>query len=358
MRGNDERIGLEAGMISVVLPVYNEAENLAQVAAAVGEQLDRLQRPYELIFVDDGSSDGTPNLLRALCWRDPRIKAVRLSRNFGHQVALSAGIEYATGDAVIVMDADLQHPPELIPELIGRWEDGFDVVYTIRDGRTHAGWLKRLTSAMFYRVLNGLSDIDLQANTPDFRLMDRRVVEVLLRLPERGRFLRGLVRWVGFRQTAVPFVANPRRHGRTKYPFSRMLRFSMDGLTSFSTAPLRFASYMGILVALSGVPYAAWAVYVRIFTDGAVSGWASLVVAVLLIGGLQLFCLGIVGEYLGRMFEEVKGRPLYIADEVIGSLHRDRSERMLPNPRQAAAITRARPVVPEALPLYAEKVSE
>jgi dolichol-phosphate mannosyltransferase len=286
------------------------------------------------------------------------VKAIRLSRNFGHQVALSAGLEYAAGDAVIVMDGDLQHPADVIPELIARWEEGFDVVYTIRNGRHHAGLLKRVTASLFYRILNRLSDVDLEANTPDFRLMDRRVVDILLRLPERGRFLRGLVRWVGLRQTAVPFTADPRRHGTTKYPFSRMVRFSLDGLTSFSTVPLRFASYLGTLVALSAIPYALWAVYVRLFTDEAVTGWASLVVALLMLGGVQLFCLGIVGEYIGRMYEEVKGRPLYITDEVIGDLHPGYLERLAPRSRRAAATGIAPPMIAEELPAFAEKVSE
>ena len=347
-------------MISVVLPVFNEAENIAAIAKAVGSELDRLARPYELIFVDDGSTDRSTGLLRTMCRRDPHIKAIRLSRNFGHQIALSAGLEYASGDAVIVMDADLQHPPELLPELIARWEEGYDVVYTIRDGRTHAGFVKRAAAALFYKILNGMSDIDLQANTPDFRLMDRRVVDVLLRLPERGRFLRGLVRWVGFRQVGVKFTARPRRHGQTKYPFSRMLRFSLDGLTAFSTVPLRFASYLGIVVALSGIPYAAWAVYVRVFTEDAVSGWASLVVALLLLGGLQLMCLGIIGEYVGRMYEEVKGRPLYIADEVIGEVVRPRPQRLVTPSRVATATVGVRGplAVPDLLPLYTETSSE
>jgi len=307
-------------MISVVLPIFNEDENIEMVAEAVSAELTRLAHPYELIFVDDGSTDGSFDLLRQLARRDPRIKAVRLSRNFGHQIAISAGLEYASGDAVIVMDADLQHPPELIPELVSEWEQGYDVVYTIREGRDHAGLLKRTSAAAFYWLMNRMCDIDIASNTPDFRLMNRRVVDVLLRFPERSRFLRGLVRWVGFRQKAVRFTARQRSHGRTKYPFARMLRFSVDGITAFSIVPLRLASYLGVLVALSGIPYASWAVYKRLFTDEAVHGWASLVVALLVIGGLLLVCIGIIGEYLGRIYEEVKGRPLYIADEVVGEV--------------------------------------
>ena len=307
-------------MISVILPVFNEQENIPAVAYEVSRQLERLTASFELIFVDDGSTDESLRVLADLSRHDSHIKAVRLSRNFGHQVAISAGLEYARGDAVIVMDADLQHPPELIPELIAHWKDGYDVVYTIRLGQTHANFFKRFTAALFYRVLNHICDIDISidANTPDFRLLDRRVVDVLRRLPERARFVRGLVRWVGFRQKAVHFTARRRTRGTTKYPLSRMLRFSMDGVTAFSTMPLRFASYLGGLAALGAIPYAGWAVYKRLFTDDAVHGWASVVVAVLILGGVQLICLGIIGEYLGRVYEESKGRPLYITDEVIG----------------------------------------
>jgi dolichol-phosphate mannosyltransferase len=307
-------------VISVVLPIYNEDENIDVVAEAVSAQLQRLGRPYELVFVDDGSSDGSFERLRELAQLDPRIKAVRLSRNFGHQIAISAGLEYASGDAVIVMDADLQHPPELIPDLVAEWDKGYDVVYTVREGRDHAGWLKRASAAAFYWLMNRMCDIDIASNTPDFRLMNRRVVDTLLRFPERNRFFRGLVRWVGFKQTSIRFTARPRSHGRTKYPFARMLRFSVDGITAFSIVPLRLASYLGVFVALSGIPYASWAVYKRLFTDEAVHGWASLVVALLVIGGLLLVCIGIIGEYLGRIYEEVKGRPLYIADEVLGDV--------------------------------------
>lgn len=309
-------------MISVVLPVFNEEENIPAVAAEVRTQLESLAKPFELIFIDDGSTDGSLNVLGELSRQDPRVKAVRLSRNFGHQVAISAGLDFAAGDAVIVMDADLQHPPEVIPELVMHWEAGYDVVYTIREGQSHAGLFKRSTAAVFYRLLNRMCDvnIDIDANTPDFRLLDRRVVDVLTRLPERARFVRGLVRWVGFHQKAVPFTARSRVRGTTKFPLSRMLRFSLDGMTAFSTLPLRFASYLGGFAALSGIPYAVWAVYKRLLTDEAVEGWASVVVAVLILGGVQLLCLGIIGEYLGRVFEEVKGRPLYIPDKLIGDL--------------------------------------
>jgi dolichol-phosphate mannosyltransferase len=341
-------------MISVVLPIFNENENIDVVAEAVSAELDRLARPYEVIFVDDGSTDGSFERLRQLAHLDSRIKVVRLSRNFGHQIAISAGLEFASGDAVIVMDADLQHPPELIPELVAQWEQGYDVVYTVREGRDHAGLLKRSSAAMFYWLMNRMCDIDIASNTPDFRLMNRRVVDVLLRFPERSRFLRGLVRWVGFRQKAVPFTARPRSHGRTKYPFARMLRFSVDGITAFSIVPLRLASYLGVLVALSGIPYASWAVYKRLFTDEAVHGWASLVVALLVIGGLLLVCIGIIGEYLGRIYEEVKGRPLYIADEVIGEVRAVTAPGMSPRVPLGSASFRPVRMAQASLPALTE----
>jgi dolichol-phosphate mannosyltransferase len=305
-------------VISVVLPVFDEEENVLEVYQAVLAQLVRVGEPFELVFVDDGSRDASFERIRELSARDPRVTGVSLSRNFGHQIAISAGLEYAAGDAVIVMDADLQHPAELIPQMVARWREGYDVVYTIREGRNHAGLLKRWSASLFYRLMNRLCDIEMTANTPDFRLLDRRVVDALRQMPERTRFLRGLVRWVGFRQTALTFVAAPRSHGKTKYPLSKMLRFSLDGVTAFSTVPLRLASYVGLLAALCGIPYACWAVYARLFTDWAVEGWASVVVALLFLGGVQLISIGIMGEYLGRVYEEAKGRPLYLTRELVG----------------------------------------
>lgn len=305
-------------MISIVLPVFDEEENIAEVYEAVTRQLVSLAEPYEILFVDDGSRDGSLERIRELSARDPHVRGVSLSRNFGHQVAITAGLEHAAGDAVIVMDSDLQHPPDLIPQMVAKWGEGYDVVYTIREGRDHAGPLKRWSASVFYRLMNRMCDIEIPANTPDFRLMDRRVVDALRQMPERTRFLRGLVSWVGFRQTAIRFVAAPRSHGQTKYPLARMLRFSLDGVTAFSTVPLRMASYIGLFAALSGIPYALWAIYARLFTDWAVHGWASVVVALLFLGGVQLLSIGIMGEYLGRVYEEAKGRPLYLTQELIG----------------------------------------
>jgi dolichol-phosphate mannosyltransferase len=305
-------------VISIVLPVFDEEENIAEVHEAVTAQLVPLGEPYEIIFVDDGSRDRSLERIRELSVRDPYLRGVSLSRNFGHQIAITAGLEHAVGDAVIVMDADLQHPPELVPQMIARWREGYDVVYTIREGRDHAGPLKRWSADLFYRLMNRMCDIEIPSNTPDFRLIDRRVVDALRQMPERTRFLRGLVSWVGFRQIGLRFVAAPRSHGSTKFPFSRMVRFSLDGVTAFSTVPLRLASYIGLFAALSGIPYALWAIYARLFTDWAVHGWASVVVALLFLGGVQLISIGIMGEYLGRVYEEAKGRPLYLTQELIG----------------------------------------
>ena len=309
-------------MISIVLPVYNEQENVRAVYESLTVEMDLLGDPYELIFVDDGSSDGSLRVLKELCQIDSRVRALSLSRNFGHQIAISAGLEHASGHAVVVMDADLQHPPEVVPELVARWKAGFDVVYTIRLGSDHAGPFKRFTATVFYRIVNRICDVKITPNAPDFRLMDRRVVEALLQMPERARFLRGLVTWVGFKQTAVEFVAKPRLHGSTKYPLSKMIRFSVDGITAFSSVPLRLSSYIGFFTALAGLPYAVWAVYSRLFTDNAAQGWASVIVAVLFLGGVQLIAIGILGEYLGRIYEEVKGRPLYVTREIFGASSR------------------------------------
>jgi glycosyltransferase involved in cell wall biosynthesis len=326
-------------VISIVLPVFDEEENIVEVYEALTDQLVSLGEPYEIVFVDDGSRDGSLERIRELSIRDSNVKGVSLSRNFGHQIAISAGLEYASGDATIVMDADLQHPPDLIPQMIARWREGFDVVYTIREGRDHAGPLKRWSAALYYRLMNRMSDIEITSNTPDFRLMDRRVVEALRQMPERTRFLRGLVRWVGFRQTALRFVAAPRTHGKTKFPLSKMLRFSVDGVTAFSTVPLRLASYVGLFAAVSSIPYALWAIYLRLFTNEAVHGWASVVVAVLFLGGVQLISIGIMGEYLGRVYEEAKGRPLYLTREVIGEIGALSSSRQHPwREREAMAV--------------------
>lgn len=300
--------------ISVVIPAYNEEENLPEVAARVKEHLaGRYER--ELIFVDDGSRDGTQRVLRELRAQDPEIHYVLLSRNFGHQSALRAGIDYATGDCVISLDADLQHPPRLLPELLGHWLDGYDIVYTQRQDDERLPWLKRQTSNTFYRLMNGLSSVDFEPGTADYRLIDRRVAEVVRTSPDVDLFLRGFVHWVGFRQKRVAYTPDARFRGTTKYTVRKMVKLALNGITSFSVRPLHFATLAGVGVSGLAFLYALYALFILIFTDDAVPGWASVLISVLFIGGIQLLVLGIMGEYLGKLFIQAKQRPPYLVSE-------------------------------------------
>ena len=305
-------------LISIVIPIYNEEGNIRKLYQELLSEMEELWYDFEFIFVDDGSRDESAAIVKELHAADDRVKLVSFSRNFGHQMAISAGLEHARGDAVVMMDGDLQHPPSLVPEMIARWNEGFDIVHTIREDPARVGLVKRLTSKCFYRLINLMVDNKIVPSAADFRLLDRKVVACLNTMPERARFMRGLVTWTGFRQTALSYVAQERHAGTTEYSLRRMLSFAGDGITSFSTLPLRVSGYLGLLAALAGVPYALWAIYTKLFTDSAVSGWASLIVAILFLGGVQLICLGILGEYVGKIYEEVKGRPLYIARERVG----------------------------------------
>ena len=310
---------LTSRLISVVVPCYNEEAVLPETHRRLVSALEGIEGVrFEIVYADDGSQDATPDLLRALQAADPRVRVVRLSRNFGHQLAVSAGLEHAAGDAVVVIDADLQDPPEVIRELVARWREGFQVVYGQRTDRPGETPFKLWTAKTFYRLINRVSQIKIPPEAGDFRLLDRRVVEVLLAMPERDRFLRGMVSWVGFRQAAVGYAREPRRAGQSKYPLARMLRFAADGVLSFSVTPLRLAIWLGfaaIVAALAGIVYA---LVVRLYTDDWVRGWASIFTAVLFLGGVQLVTLGIVGEYVGRVYAEVKRRPLYVVSERLG----------------------------------------
>jgi polyisoprenyl-phosphate glycosyltransferase len=300
--------------LSIVVPVFNEEAILDTLHARVVAALERSAERFELVLVDDGSRDGSWEKMTAAAARDPRVVLVRLSRNFGHQVAITAGVDAARGEAVVLMDADLQDPPEVIPEMIARWRAGYDVVYGRRSRRLGESWFKRATAAAFYRVIRGLTSVDIPADTGDFRLMSRRVVEVLKRLEERNRFVRGLVAWIGWRQTAVEYERAERLAGETKYPLRKMVRFAADAIVSFSIAPLRVATALGLVVSTFSFGYAVYAVLARIFSWDVVQGWASLMVAVTFLGGVQLISLGVIGEYVGRVYDEVKRRPLYVAD--------------------------------------------
>ena len=308
-----------APLLSLVLPVFNEEEVIPALLGRLETLLDRLPLRTEVIFVDDGSVDGSARLLREAVQRDPRLRLLSLSRNFGHQPAITAGLDHANGDAVVVMDADLQDPPEVVAELVTRWQQGFDVVHARRRRRAGETWMKLVTARAFYRLFAALSPVPTVPDSGDFRLMSRRVVLAMRGLEESHRFLRGLVAWVGFRQTVVEYDRPERAAGRTKFPFTRMTRFAMDGITSFSTAPLRLATYLGLLVGLVAVGVAAWAAWDHFVAHRTIQGWTSLIVVVSLIGAVQFVLIGIVGAYVGRIYEEVKRRPLYIVSEEVSS---------------------------------------
>jgi glycosyltransferase involved in cell wall biosynthesis len=308
----------ELPQLSIVVPVFNEEGNLQTLYNSLSSVLKGSNLSYEIIVVDDGSTDQSPKIVAELNKKDPRVKLLSFSRNFGHMVALSAGLDFATGNAVITMDADLQHPPELIPELVKRWRGGAEIVNTIRKDNKGAGIFKKTTAAFFYWLMNRLAGIKLPSSTADYRLLDRKVVEAFKSFHERARFLRGLISWVGFKQEFVDYQADKRFAGRSKYSIRRMLAFAIDGIVSFSSSPLRLSTYLGLLVALVSFLYIIYAVYIRLFTNRAIEGWASVLVAVLFIGGIQLIFLGIIGEYLARVYEEAKQRPLYIISKKIG----------------------------------------
>jgi glycosyltransferase involved in cell wall biosynthesis len=310
--------GCDAILYSIVIPVYNEAEVLPALYDRLTRVLEGLLEPYEIIFVNDGSQDDSPLLLRDFQARDGRVKFLSLSRNFGHQIAITAGLDYSSGQAAVVMDADLQDPPEVIPRLIEQWRKGYDVVFAVRAKRRGEGLFKRATAAIFYRLFRHMSATEIPLDAGDFRLMSRRAVEALQSIRERNRFIRGLAGWIGFRQTSVTFVRDGRQAGETKYPLQKMLRFALHGLMSFSLIPLQLASYLGFLISCFGFFYIAYAIGLKLFTERVVWGWTSVMVAVLFLGGVQLFSLGIIGEYIGRIYEEVKQRPLYVVDESKG----------------------------------------
>jgi dolichol-phosphate mannosyltransferase len=306
-------------LLSIVIPCFNESEVIAETARRLLAQADALTEVgTELIFVDDGSRDDTCAQLKALAAGDARIKLLSFARNFGHQIAVTAGIEAASGDAVVLIDADLQDPPELIPRMLALWREGNDVVYGTRTEREGESAFKRGTAKAFYRLLNRLSDIPIPLDTGDFRLMSRRVVDTLRAMPERDRFVRGMVSWVGFRQAALPYRRAERFAGQTKYPLRKMLRFAADGLLSFSTKPLQLAIALGAAASALAFAGIVYALVVRLFTQRWVEGWAGLFIAVLFIGGVQLVTLGILGEYVGRIYHEVKRRPLYVVGETVG----------------------------------------
>lgn len=305
-------------LISVVVPVYNEAEGIAHFHERTTAALKALPDcDYELVYVDDGSRDGSYQIMRSFADSDPRVRLVKFSRNFGHQIAITAGLDYAQGDAVVFIDADLQDPPERIADLVSKWREGFDVVYARRAVRKGETQFKLVTAAIFYRLLRRLANIDIPPDVGDFRLISARVADELRGMREKDRFIRGLVSWVGFPQSFIMYEREERFAGSTKYPLTKMIKFALDGLTSFSTAPLRVATWTGYIASVLAFLYLI-SVFVQVLLGVTVEGWATIVVAVLFLGGVQLICLGILGEYLGRIFNEVKPRPVYIVEELSG----------------------------------------
>lgn len=304
-------------LISIVVPVFNEEDNVEVFCREVCKHMAQLPYRFEIIFVDDGSRDNTPLLLDRLSREDERVRAILLSRNYGHQVALSCGLDHADGDAVITMDGDMQHPPEMLPTLIAKWEEGFEVVQTIRLTTEGVSWFKRFTSGSFYRMMNAMSQIHVQEGGSDFRLLDKAVVQSFRRFRERARFIRGMISAIGYKQTRLEFVAPPRHAGTSKFSLKKMMHFALDGITAYSKMPLRFAFYTGVLCGAISFGLTAHVLYIKLFTEEAVPGWATISASILLLGGLQLVFIGIIGEYVGRIFEEVKQRPLYLVREKI-----------------------------------------
>jgi glycosyltransferase involved in cell wall biosynthesis len=304
--------------ISIVVPLYNEEKNIDYLFERLTSVLNQITSSYEIVCVNDGSRDNTLQCLIEHNGYNPSIKVVNLSRNFGKEIALTAGIEYATGAAVIPIDADLQDPPELIAELVAKWREGYDVVYATRRTRQGETWLKRFTANVFYQTIGKMSRVPIPRNTGDFRLLDRKVVEALKQMPERNRFMKGLFAWVGFKQTSILFDRQPRFQGKTNWNYWKLWNFALDGITSFSFLPLKMWSYVGLSISLMSLLYASFLIIRTLLFGIDVPGYASLMVTVLFLGGVQLITLGIIGEYLGRVYEEVKGRPLYFVRESYG----------------------------------------
>ena len=317
-------------LLSVVIPIYNEQATLSELYRRLTHVLSEnlAELAYEIVFVNDGSIDGSIQILSELHADDPVVKVVNLSRNFGHQAALTAGLDYAKGDAVICMDGDVQDPPEIIPTLVARWRDGNDVVYAVRKLRKE-GFIKRGCYAAFYRLLRRLSMVSIPLDAGDFALMDRRVVDCLKTLPERSRFIRGLRTWVGFRQTGVEYEREKRYAGTPKYTWPKLVHLAVNGLLSFSALPLRMATAVGFMISFCSLLGIIVALYLKLFTDQAIPGWTATVIPMLVLGGIQLLSIGILGEYIAQIFDEVKRRPLYLVDGVLDS-ERDSPFQLLP----------------------------
>jgi dolichol-phosphate mannosyltransferase len=301
-------------MISLVIPAYNEAGNIKVISQKISEQLES-SGPYEIVFVDDGSTDATLEEIKEVARIDNSIKFISFSRNFGHQKALKAGIDHALGDCVISMDADLQHPPELLETLISKWKDGYDVVYTIKKDVETIGFFKKVTSKFFYKLLNRISTVDIPLGAADFRLLDRKVVDELKNFKEECLFIRGLISWLGFNQIGIEYTVQKRHAGKSKYSLRKMISFALQGITSFSILPLRISIVLGLIISFCSFLYTIYALVAKYYLKVTIQGWTSILVSVLFLGGVQLIFLGLIGEYLGKMFIETKNRPSYVIKE-------------------------------------------
>jgi polyisoprenyl-phosphate glycosyltransferase len=297
---------------SVVVPVYNEELVIRESYNRLKAAMETLNETYEIIFVNDGSRDKTSLIINEICETDNNIKFIDFSRNFGHQIAITAGMDYSEGEAVVVIDADLQDPPEVIPRMLEKWREGYDVVYGKRVERKGDSLFKKVTAAIFYRLLKKMTDVDIPVDTGDFRLIDRKVCDALKEVNERNRYIRGIISWLGFKQTGVEFVRDKRFAGETKYPLKKMLKFAFDAITSFSYKPLKMASYVGAALSIFSFIYLFVVIYEKFFTNNTVQGWTSILAVNLLFNGIVLIMLGVIGEYIGRIYDEAKGRPLYV----------------------------------------------
>ena len=312
--------GMVAPLLSVVVPVKNEEDGILPFVQRVGAILDGIAQDsgWEILFVDDGSTDATLAAIVAANQRDPRVRALSLSRNFGKEAAISAGLDHARGEAVIPMDVDMQDPPEVLPEMVAKWREGHEMVFGVRRCRSSDGWAKRVTASLYYRAHNALTADKIPENAGDFRLLDRKVVDVLKAMPERNRFMKGLFAWAGFRQAAVEYDRAERETGKTKYNYWKLWTLALDGITSASTVPLRIWSYVGALVALFAIGFASVLAVQTMIFGNPVPGYASIMVSVLFLGGIQLISLGVLGEYVGRILTETKQRPLYVVRDTVG----------------------------------------
>jgi glycosyltransferase involved in cell wall biosynthesis len=339
---------MAAPTLSIVAPAYNEEANIPAFLAAVVPVLEAIGESFEIVFVDDGSRDGTLGMLAAAASQDARVKVVSLARNFGKDVALSAGLAHATGQAVIPIDCDLQHPPELIPQFVAKWREGYDMVLGVRSNRDEEGWLRRTFSQAYYRVIRSMTSVEIPSNAGDFRLLDRKILDVINQMPERHRFMKGIFAWPGFKVASIEFQARQRANATSStWSFFRLWRFALDGLFSFSTAPLKLWTYIGVLAASGAFVYLVITLIQKLFFGIAVPGYASLLIVLLFFNGLLLISNGIQGEYIGRIFEEVKGRPLYVVGKTFGFEQPEAAKpaparRELPKPTKPPAITAGR----------------